>query len=80
MNAVDAQKYRLRVPEPSSFPWPVIAFPLDHIPRFFDTTPCFYGGVGEFKKKLLSDESGTKFWAWTVDGHTPVFPIPQEQE
>lgn len=74
------QEARLKVPEPCHCEGPVVRCILQE-----DTPLTFWQRgepvdmepikISEFKKKLFTD-GGARFWAWTADGKTPIFPIP----
>lgn len=69
---------RRHIPEPSQFPYPVLRFRWPSDPPMFtqdsDVVPdCVSVSTGELKKVLFI-EGSTKYWGWTYDGKTPLFP------
>lgn len=83
MSVQEAQKYRMRVPEPTHCNLHFVMFMIERpLPVIFGdgydfSTAASDTNIGQFERMLLTDKNtGTKFWAWTVNGGEPVFPIP----
>ncbi len=76
----EVQKYRLRVPEPSHVDFNRVLYRIDrefpmHFSQFAEIPKVEYLENESIEKKLFRMK-GCSYWAWTVDGNTPVFPIP----
>lgn len=66
---------RRHIPEPSQFPYPCLTFRWPHESLGIEGSipDCVSVSTGELKKALFI-EGSTKYWGWTYDGKTPLFP------
>ncbi len=76
----ELQKYRLRVPEPTTFDHgDRVRYRMDvecNFAAYFSVQPEIVDFKdGEFQK-ILVRENGGAYYAWSADGKTPIFPIP----
>lgn len=78
MSTDEVQKYRLRVPEPSHVDLPMCRFVIEPEAVFLwneNPNPFYTMKIGEFVK-IMVRERGIVYEAWSMDGKTPIFPIP----
>lgn len=76
----ELQEIRLRVEEPSRVEYPIVKYLLrPTVPFGFremsEAEMMKPVETGQLEKKMFVD-GGARFWAWTADGKTPIFPIP----
>jgi hypothetical protein len=74
----EIMRARLRMPEPTRVRHPVYEVLGDPEPYCVSDVNSFQLNTNprfRFSKQLFR-EDGAVYWAWTLDGVTPVFPIP----
>lgn len=83
------QRCRIQLPEPTHTdipvfncmvqPPPILSYSFQEIPTALDLQPI---RTMEMRKQVFryGPNGENKFEAWTVDGRTPIFPIPMEEE
>ena len=83
------QRCRLKIPEPTHAseqvyrclvaPPPILTYSFQEIPNALDFEPI---QTMEMRKQVFryGPRGENKFEAWTIDGNTPIFPIPMEEE
>jgi hypothetical protein len=80
----EIMRARLLIPEPTRADHPVYEVfgdPVDY-PTYCPTEQDVFhletSNRFRFSRQLFK-EPGATYWAWTLDGLTPVFPIPMEE-
>jgi hypothetical protein len=83
------QRCRINIPEPTHTglgvylcmvaPPPILSYAFQETPTPLDFQPI---RQLEMRKQVFSygPRGENQFWGWTVDGRTPIFPIPMEEE
>ena len=83
------QRCRLQLPEPTHSgesvyqcmvaPPPILSYTFEAMPEALDFQPI---RTMEMRKQVFryGPNGENKFEAWTIDGKTPIFPIPMEEK